>query len=208
METFCFETHLNAKFRTVGRKFMRTLKFITFLLLVSTKIFGQRISDSEIKDVFKSYIQDKRQVFLLPSIDSFYIKEIKQSLSTNSFRRRIKFSDSDKEVYDTLYFTKAERLYVDSFIQALATFKWTDSEKDKVGLENFSLIKNDQPKIHPDFDYIVYTIAKPVFIRQDSICFLFYDCSCGSLCGYSELIILTRQGNKWLKWLTIFQSAS
>ena len=192
----------------VVRKFMQTLKFITFLFLVSTRIFGQTISDSETKNVFKSFVKDKRQVFLLPSIDSYYIKELNQYLSSNSFHRTITYTKTGKTISDTLYLSKTERLYVDSCIQSLASFQWTDFEKNKVGLENFSLIKNDQPKKLPNFDYIVYTIVKPIFIRQNSICFLFYDYGCGSLCGHGELIILTKQDNNWLEWWTIFQSNS
>jgi len=185
---------------------MQTLKFITFLFLVSTKIFGQTISDSETKNVFKSFIKDKRQVFLRPLIDSYYIKKLDQYLSVNSFHRTITYLETNNTISDTLYLTKTERLYVDSCIQALASFKWTNFEKDKVGLENFSLIKNDQAKKPPDFDYIIYIIAKPIFIRKNSICFLFYDYGCGRLCGHGELIILTKQDNKWNKWRTIFQS--
>ena len=125
----------------VVRKFMQTLKFITFLFLVSTRIFGQTISDSETKNVFKSFVKDKRQVFLLPSIDSYYIKELNQYLSSNSFHRTITYTKTGKTISDTLYLTKIERLYVDSCIQSLASFQWTDFEKNKVGLENFSLIK-------------------------------------------------------------------
>jgi hypothetical protein len=187
---------------------MQTLKFITFLLLLSTKIFGQTISDSETKNVFKSFVKDKRQVFLQSSIDSYYVKKLNQYLSANSFHRRITYTETGKTISDTLYLTKTERLYVDSCIQALASFQWTSFEKDKVGLENFSLIRNDQPKKLSDFDYIIYTIPKPIFIRQNSICFLFYEYGCGSLCGHGELIILTKQDNKWLKWWTIFQSNS
>jgi hypothetical protein len=187
---------------------MQTLKIITFFFLVSTKVFGQATSDTETKNVFKSFIKDKRQVFLQPSIGSYYIRELNQYLSANSFRRTITYSQTNKTISDTLYLTKTERLYLDSCIQSLSLFKWSDFEKDKVGLENFSLVKDVQPKKNHDFDYIVYTIAKPIFLRENSICFLFYNYGCGSLCGNGELIILTKQDNKWLKWWTIFQSDS
>jgi hypothetical protein len=145
---------------------------------------------------------------LRPSIDSYYVNEINKYLSQNSFHRTITYVETGKTISDTLCLTKNERLYIDSCIQTCLVFKWTDLEKDKCGLDKFNLIKSDQSKKLADFDYVVYNIAKPIFIRQNSICFFFYDYACGSLCGHGELAILTKQNNKWVIWRTIFQSDS
>lgn len=187
---------------------MRTLKFIVLLLIVSTKLLSQTNSDLDSRIIFKSIFKDKRQVFLLPSVDSYYVSQLKQHLLVSSFRRTITYSETSKTISDTLFLSKTETLYIDSCLKALLFFKWTDLEKDKYGLINFSLIKSDSQKKYPDFDYVVYTIAKPIFIRKGTICFLFYDYACGSLCGHGEAIILRKQNDNWIVWRTIYQSDS
>lgn len=184
---------------------MQIFKFITFLFFVSTKIFGQINSDLETKEVLKSFVKDKREVFLLPSINNYKIQELNQAFSTSTFRRTIRYAETGKTISDTIFLTKPERLYIDSCIQSLSSFRWTNSEKKKCGLERFSLIENDTLKKFPDFNYSIYSIVKPIFIRQNSICFLFYDYACGSLCGHGELMILTKQNNNWIRWWTILQ---
>ena len=189
---------------------MKTLKFIQFLFLFlfCSTLFGQNNPNSETKEIFKSFIKDKRQVFLNPSINNYYFAELYKYISENTFIRKITFIEINKTIIDTIIITKTERLYIDSCMNSFYSFKWTEIEKDKCGLERFSLIKNEDNKKLSDINYITYNLLKPIFIRQNSLCFLWYDYSCGSLCGHGELMILKKQENKWVKWKTIFHSDS
>ncbi|RZK23001.1 MAG: hypothetical protein EOO43_08965 [Flavobacterium sp.] len=187
---------------------METVKLTILLFFIGSKVFGQTFSYSETKNIFKSFIKDNRQVFLQPKIYGYDVTEIGKYLSVNSFQRTITYSETGKTISDTLFLTKPEKLYIDSCIQSLNSFTWTEDEKVKCGLERFKLITNHTQKKLPDFDHIVYSITKPIFIRQNSICFLFYDYSCGNLCGQGNLILLKKEEGNWVRWLTIFQSNS
>ena len=98
---------------------MQTLKFIQFLFLFlfCSTLFGQNNPNSETKEIFKSFIKDKRQVFLYPFINKYCIEEVHKYLSENIFIRKITYIEIDKTITDTIQLTKTERLYIDSCIK-------------------------------------------------------------------------------------------
>ncbi|RZK03030.1 MAG: hypothetical protein EOO46_18150 [Flavobacterium sp.] len=185
---------------------MRTLKFISFLLICSLPCFGQDRIDIETSKVFSVLITDKRQVFLSPQIDTFLLKEIQKELSKRYFIRRVT-TDGALHV-DTLSLSNNERKYIDSFLTGLASYTWTNEEMKQNGLTRFILFDKTETKRIPDFDFIVYQIAKPIFLRSNTIAFTYYDYACGGLCGHGELSIFIKKDGKWQNWWTIFHTDS
>ena len=181
---------------------MGKFKILTLILLCSNSLFGQMKMSPGANDIFACLIKDKRQVFLLASINPYCYKKIREGLSSNQFIRRI--TRNDTLYIDTLRISKDERAYIDNVLDSLQFYAWTNANMKLAGLSYFSLVDTTQKRKNPEFNYIVYQIMPPLLIRRNTICFTYYDYSCGALCGQGELSILIKKEGKWQRWWTIY----
>ncbi|GCC50951.1 hypothetical protein SanaruYs_11700 [Chryseotalea sanaruensis] len=57
--------------------------------------------------------------------------------------------------------------------------------------------------------YSLYSLRKPIFLRDNSLCVFYYNYRCGDLCGAMEFAIYKRdESTKWKKWIIIYMSVS
>lgn len=196
----------NKKMVNVFQDKTRNLKFIPFILLCSLSLFGQDKGGTEAANVFSFLINDKTKVFLSPQIDTFSWKSIKNGLSENYFMRRITLNDTLH--VDTLTLSKHEVKYLDSSLTYLASYNWTQKDMKQSALSNFTLTDITKVKRIAEHNYTVYQIMKPIFIRNETMCFVYYDYACGGLCGHGELSILIKENGKWRHWWNIFSFES
>ncbi|MFT3705777.1 MAG: hypothetical protein QM802_25635 [Agriterribacter sp.] len=171
-------------------------------LLCSTAALSQTKSVVDERDVFNFLIRTKRNAFLAPQVNNFTFHKIQTGLSENQFISRI--TRNDTLFIDTLKISKEERRTIDSSLSSQFAYRWSIEDMKQSSLSRFDLIDTTKPKTFPEFNYIVYQIAKPIFIRNNTIAFAYYDYACGSLCGHGELIILKKKNDKWQWWWTIF----
>ncbi len=185
---------------------MRTIKFICFFFICSLSCVGQDKTDTETAKVFSFLINDKRNPLLSPQLDSFSLKGIYDGLLSNRFIKRTTI----KGVLhlDTLTLTNDERDFIDSVMKTLGRTKWTSEKMIRKGLSNFKLTdKNESNKVG-NVNAFVYQIMEPIFIRDKSICFVFYEYACGGLCGHGELSILIKKNGRWHYWENIYSIES
>jgi len=54
------------------------------------------------------------------------------------------------------------------------------------------------------YDYtFVFTFAKPVYIRDNTVCLVAFGAMCGSDCGRTETSFYRRENNEWTKWIIV-----
>jgi hypothetical protein len=57
--------------------------------------------------------------------------------------------------------------------------------------------------------YSLYSLRKPIFLRDNSLCVFYYNYRCGDLCGAMEFAIYKRdESTNWKKWIVIYMSIS
>jgi hypothetical protein len=184
---------------------MKIVLLISFNLFPFIFVNGQNKNDMITKIFFKEVLNEKRDVLLLPIMDSFTIKEIKKYLSKNMIRQRLTNYETRKKITKKIKFSNIEKVYIDSCINAAYTTNWTEDDLEKYELRNFKITK--ETKLFAS-NNIKYNILKPIFLRKYSICIFFSRYICGSLCGFGFLAIFKKQGNKWVNWISLYNSAS
>lgn len=182
---------------------MKTNFVITILLFYSSFLYAQMETSFKYTGAFEAAFTDKRKVLIQAEINDYTSEEIKTNLSKNVFTRTITYSITNKTLTDSMVISALERRHIDSCVEDLRRFKWTLKELEKAGLSHF-IVEKDADNLQNDFNHIVYNIAKPIFIRDSSVCFFYYDYSCGSFCGHGELSLLKFENNKWVKWRTLY----
>lgn len=55
-------------------------------------------------------------------------------------------------------------------------------------------------------DPYVFTFNKPVYLRNNTLCFLTFTALCGTECGQSEMSFYKKESGEWRKWLVISAS--
>jgi hypothetical protein len=112
---------------------------------------------------------------------------------------------------DSLIITSKERQYITSQINKMENHKWNKSE-----FSNLRLIACDTVKAvfaDPKADGWremgkkgvgrIYSLSVPVFLRNDTFCFFYYDYSCGWLCGQGQFAIYKKVKGKWVMFATL-----
>lgn len=181
---------------------MKRYTLILAALLYSCPGHGQEINDSETADVYSCLITDKREVYLRPQMGEHILNEVYQHLAKRQFFKRVTI---DGVLHaDTLALTKQERRFILEAVKAQATKRWTKERMEAKGLSRFQLIDSSATVRWPESDYIVYEVMEPVFIRNYTVCFAYYDYACGGLCGFGELSIWVKKEGKWVRWQDVF----
>ena len=67
---------------------------------------------------------------------------------------------------------------------------------NNTGNDKLLMIKNYQK---PN----VFEFSCPVYIRNNSYCFIYFSSICGNPCGFDELSIYKKENDKWIKWIVV-----
>lgn len=52
----------------------------------------------------------------------------------------------------------------------------------------------------------VFTFAKPIYLRDNTVCLIAFWATCGSQCGQTETSFYKKANNKWTKWIIVSAS--
>lgn len=153
-----------------------------------------------------------RPVLLAEIMDSSIFYRLRQLLSVDSFTKRITYDGGKTVTTERLVLSPEERKLIDSFYASPENFRWTK------GLVNATLISADtvQSLYEGKGDignYLgthygartLYTLSKPVFLRNNSLCIFYKETECGMLCGSGTFAIYKREKGQW-KWYMVLES--
>jgi hypothetical protein len=114
---------------------------------------------------------------------------------------------------DTLMLTESERQTV---IDGLTSLK--EKKLDSTFYKTVNVISDDSLKVLlPDEDFAswqkfreanenacIYSFTRPVFLRNNTICFFYYSERCGDLCCEGNFQVYRKTANGWEPYLTLY----
>lgn len=77
--------------------------------------------------------------------------------------------------------------------------KMRDDKIKELALKRDSLIIR---VLQRQYKYLLI-LTKPIYFRENTICFFSYAAMCGGSCGETEQLFLRKVNNKWERWITI-----
>jgi competence protein ComGC len=183
-------------------------KFIVsfLLLLISFNVKSQdNLENINVLEEVIKIVDSQEQIFYLKKIKGlkksdrlflriangrFYIKENEvEDFSGNISKEGRKLDSlilSKKEIEKLLLNLKKQTVWEDNLFE------------NSTGLED----RNDKYKKNNKSKYI-FVFTKPIYIRNNSICFVSYAAICGGDCGVFESAFFIKEKTKWKKWIII-----
>lgn len=117
---------------------------------------------------------------------------------------------------DSIKFSETEVKYIDTKIAEMNRYKWNKelfAGATLVPTDTINKIFGDRRK--DGWAYLnakgiskLYTIAPPIFLRNDTYCLFYYGYGCGDLCGQWEFALYKKEYGRWVKWFSLFESIS
>ena len=134
------------------------------------------------------------------SISDDAFRDIKKELSRDTFWI-YKSSGNMLQKIDSLILTCDEKAYVSNEIQGLQGKMWDDNLLDNSKLVTQAFF--DKFKFQKGItSTAIYSFSKPIFLRDNTICFFYYHYSYSHFIGQGELSIYKKMDNQW-KYLEV-----
>lgn len=112
---------------------------------------------------------------------------------------------------DSLSLTDKEYAYVLSEIKKMQKFIWHDDllpASKTIPTDTVTNIFTTRKM--KGWDYLrkvgirgIFTVAKPIFLRSNTVCLFYFDQSCGYVCGSGEFAAYKKVNGKWVHWITL-----
>ncbi|MHA4895727.1 hypothetical protein ACXZ1K_13320 [Pedobacter sp. PWIIR3] len=137
--------------------------------------------------------------------DSKYYYLSKSSSNTKEFHNKIFSQDTiadlgasyrrkRKESYNFIVLTAQEKQKVNACLKLFDTINWNSRL-----VRNENRIKYAQKNTRSQ----TYTICKPIFLRNNSLCVFEYGYYCGNRCGEGSLAFYYKIDGKWKEWMVL-----
>jgi hypothetical protein len=190
---------------------MKTLVACLLLLLFIQLTHAQ--NDSACQRFIRSVIREKGVVYT-DSIGTYAIKGMKTDF--NEQLNSPENKDNSSSWVRSLRLTDAEIQYVNVQIGLQTQFAW------KPGLvKRSTVIYEDSLKaifkgniltgwnyFHQHYGKSYHRFSKPIFLRNSSVCFFYFENSCGGLCGRGLFNIYIKRKGVWVMAYSISDWAS
>ena len=203
---------------------MLTRTFVILIWLTSIQFFGigvtyGQVSQDDTTILLKAFrqITTQRQIVYVDSVnanksvperlkDVFQkgtVTDIRQgnSITLTKAEQNYLLSQLGQQVFwsDNL-FANSKRINTDSMwtflrqmnVQRALSLNQAVSQKDTVTIMN---LRYDNP--------YVFIFAKPIYIRNNTVCLIAFSAMCGSSCGQTEVSFYKNENNEWTKWIMV-----
>lgn len=160
-----------------------TQRQIVYVDTVSTYKDSQ---DQLFKTIKNSSISDKR------SGNTLTLSKAEQDLILTQLRQQTVWSDN--------LFSNSKRIDADS----MWTFLRQMNAQRVLSLNQAALQKDTMTIKNLRYDYpYVFTFAKPIYIRDNTVCLISFGAMCGDNCGQTEPSFYKKENNEWIKWIIV-----
>lgn len=144
---------------------------------------------TRLKDIFQ-----KGKVTDLWSGNSITLKKSEQEYLLSQLGQRIVWNDN--------LFSNSKRIGLDSMwtflkkkhTERISAFKQATMNKDTLTINELRKLKN-----YP----FVFTFAKPIYIRDNTVCLISFGAMCGRDCGQTETSFYKKVNKEWTKWIVV-----
>jgi len=179
---------------------MRYFCFLLPLILVAQINYAQSHADKK----FIRFVIGKEHILYTEKVGSYWIDQIKETINQDTLYRYDGFRYYRSKLKDSDWFilTPSEKVFINNELDKMKDFSW----KDNVVKRSFAVSKARTEKYKKehngqsfydlkDFDDRIYAFTKPIFIRNNTVCFFYLE-SGKSPAG--QLRIYVRSGKKWI----------
>lgn len=193
-------------------------KVILILLLLSSAFAGNaqpakeydRLTKKFTDSLFSWMHKNHEPVLLAELIDTSAFYYIRGILSADTFSKRITYDGGKTVTTETFILTGGERKLIDSFYCSPENFRWTTGLIDATILTS-DTVRSIYSRREDTGNYLgvrygdrrLFTLSKPVFLRNNSICILYKASDCGMLCGGGTLVIYKKENDKWKNYMVL-----
>ncbi len=191
---------------------IKPIKIILLLLLFASTTKGQESIETQkfLSSVFKDKIV--KDIFIYTdNIWPARYNDLAHALNPDTLQNlRFGFGKvTDNSEYIVL--SKEEKAYIFKCLQQQRTNAWPDHLFQNSRLVLYDTITNifkdrtrGWPYFHNQYGAEFHSFLKPIFLRNNSVCFFYSDYSCGGLCGFGEFAIYRKKDSDWEKIITLF----
>lgn len=186
---------------------MKKLLLLSLLIYFTQIAFAQKNNEAEISDFINwRFKLVKRPLVIADCLSPAIFKNLKESLSKDTFYRRVTYDNNKTIVVDTLVITKSERFYIDSLFSDIQNFKWNNGAiKDASLISNeiidslsnsYSLSAYLMQSYHANSFYYV---SIPIFFKNYTYCLLYDETCCQWPSGNGGSLIIWKKTNEGWK---------
>ncbi len=162
--------------------------------------------------IFSGIHKNHKQVILSETINASTFYYCKSILSFDTFYKRTAFDNGKTIKIDTFTFSKDERKIIDSCYSDYSNFIWASNLINDAIILSRDTVNTiyDSHAIDIDIylencygDRRLFSLTKPIFLRDNSFCIFYEESDCGILCGEGSLIIYKKENEKWNPYMTL-----
>jgi hypothetical protein len=184
---------------------------LLLLFLISFSKAGLAQNDADSQAFIRSVFHDEKAVYA-DAIDESRIMEMRWYLKRKSFNKVIA-SGLNKNSPGKLILNQKEEEYINHELSLMKYNVWADgllkgSVLVKTGTLDKIFKKNSLSTawqyIYKHYGDGFYTLGKPIFLRNNTVCVFYSSYNCGMLCGKGGLYIYLKKNVIWKKQYTLY----
>lgn len=151
-------------------------------------------------DSFKSNSYLKNELENLFIHDTIKDKRLGNSIHLSKSEQQYLISEIGKEIdWPDNLFPNSKRISIDSMSKYWyqRNFETYEQIQNAISIKDTTALKN----LKYDLNY-VFVFNQPIYIKENSFCFITYYALCGSTCGHLKSSIYKKTNENWVKWIT------
>lgn len=193
---------------------MRIVTLLVFLNLASP-LYSQDNAEVQkfLNDYFVSY---EKKILYSEDLESNYFDQLIRTISTNQIKLyKNSSSNNETQKYDNIQLTDKEKEYLVKEMNSQRGKLWKDNL-----LKNSTVISRDSLTsifsknidrwgyFHRKYGESYYSFTKPIFIRDNSICFFYFSYFHDTSFAGGEFAVFKKENGKWKYYMTIWEWTS
>nr|WP_068891094.1 hypothetical protein [Pedobacter panaciterrae] len=167
------------------------MKYLIILIGLSLNVNAQ-VTNAE-RDFFDwffiTYQKENKKIYYKSGTDERFYKDYRKNLEEKKFANQFPWRPSISEVNEIIL-DKNDSTEISRGIENIQAYKLP-----KNLVKNSKLLTEDYSVKHPKLSY--YTVSKPIFFRDQTLCIFSYSYHCGLLCGSGVSCMFQKIDGKW-----------
>jgi len=188
---------------------LKLIKLSLLLLLFAYTARAQENTESQkfLTDFFKDKTAKELFIYTDKLWPSRY-DELLHSINADTLRGNLFIKKNNP---DYIVLSKEEKAYILKCLQEQRADTWPNHLLPNSRLVLYDTIasifkdrKREWTYFYSHYGAKFHSFSKPIFLRNNSLCFFYSDYSCGGLCGFGNFAIYRINNGKWEEIISLF----
>ena len=188
------------------------MKILLTIFLLLFFLFGKAQQDDKTR-AFLNYVRERvfkeDSLFYTEDLNDITLAEMRKHLLKDTIWIYKQLGEGKLQRIDSIILSKYEKKYIEEQLAEQAGKIWNDNllEKSKLTSRDTTYKKYGYSRLPNDYKpKTIYSFSRPIFLREDSICYFYYQEVQAGL-GYGQLGLYRSENGKW-KFIQWFYSWS